>query len=566
MSKPLRAAILVGVLAVAAVSTDRPGGTARADALAVELAVRHLQPAERRAAIPDRAASAAAAQAPAAGVAASTPAVGTVRNWLALDEGTSYPKPFALMGAGQHIEVWVAQDLTFPAGDCRNNVDGGTRIVVTPEQIAYLIRQFDEVIYPRMSATFSAPRGRDGTRAEVDRTQYDPAGEADNVVVLVDNVRDENYYDRDNATNKPYVAGFFHARLTELFDRNLITVDAWDWEHRTGGNPPHEPVPGNLCTSAPARPFLYEAVFAHEYAHLLQYYEDRDEVTWVDEGLADYAQSVAGYVDPRRSIYERGHDTHVQCFLGWQGVQTPANPNPRAGGPENSLTRWSDHGGDEVLCDYGAAYTFMEYLAGRFGRGFMSALHRDDASGFRGLTSVLRRFGQRVTVRRLVHDWAAMVALDGVLDRGTPLRGRPRRATYATPRLRATVNWATPRAYARPGAPPNGSDYVRLRGSRGYLHTRNLRSLSFTARDAASDSFTVQLVSYSSHSRTPAHLASVRLGRDGRATLNRSQLRRMVGSRAELVAAIVTLDDPSGSRSEYGRYRLVVNGVVQPGG
>ena len=54
----------------------------------------------------------------------------------------------------------------------------------------------------------------------------------------------------------------------------------------------------------------------------------------------------------------------MQCFLGWLTVQTDANPNPRAtSGPENSLTRWSDQGDGEILCDYGAAYTFMEYVA-----------------------------------------------------------------------------------------------------------------------------------------------------------------------------------------------------------
>ena len=60
-------------------------------------------------------------------------------------------------------------------------------------------------------------------------------------------------------------------------------------------------------------------------------------------------------------------------------MQTPANPNPRAtSGPENSLTRWEDQGDDEILCDYGAAYTSMEYYHGLFGTDFMTALHNGD--------------------------------------------------------------------------------------------------------------------------------------------------------------------------------------------
>jgi len=124
-----------------------------------------------------------------------------------------------------------------------------------------------------------------------------------------------------------------------------MTIDAFDWIHRTGANPPDDPVPGDFCKSAPARPFLYEGTFAHEYQHLLHSYTDPDEVNWINEGLSDRAQTLTGYVDPSKEITERGFDSHIQTFLGWSVVQTPFNPNPRQGGPENSLTWWEDQGG-----------------------------------------------------------------------------------------------------------------------------------------------------------------------------------------------------------------------------
>ena len=43
----------------------------------------------------------------------------------------------------------------------------------------------------------------------------------------------------------------------------------------------------------------YEGTFAHEYQHLLEYYEDLGEVNWVNEGISDWAQTLMGYVDPR---------------------------------------------------------------------------------------------------------------------------------------------------------------------------------------------------------------------------------------------------------------------------
>ena len=56
--------------------------------------------------------------------AAETPPVGTVRQWLGLDDarGALYRKDYTLRGVGDNIEVWVANDIAFPAGDCRLQV------------------------------------------------------------------------------------------------------------------------------------------------------------------------------------------------------------------------------------------------------------------------------------------------------------------------------------------------------------------------------------------------------------------------------------------------------------
>jgi hypothetical protein len=259
-----------------------------------------------------------------------------------------------------------------------------------------------------------------------------------------------------------------------------MTIDAFDWLHRTTANPPNEPVAGDPCASKPARPFLYEGVFAHEYQHLLEYYEDPGELNWVNEGLSDWAQTLTGYVDPSKPITDTGFDSHIQCFLGWLGMETPANPNPRDGGPENSLTLWGDQGDGEILCDYGAAYTIMEFLAGRYGQAFMTELHRNDGHGFEGLDATLAaRSVRRTTAQDVFDDWTVMVAIDGILDAGGKLRGG-RERDFQTPTLHAVVNPNTEHAYSTPGAPPNGSDYVRLRNAAGrYLRGDQIQSLSF---------------------------------------------------------------------------------------
>jgi hypothetical protein len=494
----------------------------------------------------------------------------TIRNWPGLDttRNTLSAKPFTLAATGRRAAVWVARDLLFQDGDCRNRVDRGTRVRITKAQATYLARQFDRVIYERQRSLFGVPRPRNGSAAK-DR-RYSSSSRSSRVIVLVDNVRDENYYDRDNARNVPYVAGFYDADVDDAVDRNVVTLDAYDWPHRLRATPPHAPVPGNNCTSAPARPFMYEATLAHEYQHLLQDLTDPEELedAWVDEGLADYAQTLSGYARPARRVDQLGFDSHVQCILGWLNVQTPFNPQPRGGGPENSLTRWGDQGDGEILCDYGAAYTFVHVLTDRYGARAAGELFRETNVGFIGLQRVLQRLGSAETALGFMHDWSATLALDAALDRGTPLRiGDAQRFRSTT--LSAAINWDNADAYGAPGAPPNGSDFIRLRDAAGrYLGAAELQSLSFRGIRAArsSASFNVQLIGYATDPTVPATHATLQLTGGLAVDLDAEALKALFDPRIDVVAAIVTYDDPTESLARAGRYTLTINGVAQPGG
>jgi len=415
-----------------------------------------------------------------------TPVVGETRNWVGLDDvnGAFYRKTYTLRGMGDNIEVWVAsEDRTFAGvrsvgtdfqvGDCRN----GARTTITDAQVNYLVGEFDDNILPKESVAFSVAPDRDGSHAAVG-APFHPGGDGDNTVVLVDNVRDDNFMDLNNTQGFSYIAGFFSGQLNALFDRNIMTIDAFDWLHRTGASPNHEPS-ANLCTSAPARPFLYEGVFAHEYQHLLESYASPGEQSWVNEGLSDWAITLTGYGDPSKPVTEIGFDSHTQCFLGNLGIVTDANPIGRNGGPENSLTLWGDQGDDEILCDYGAAYTFMEYLHGQYGTAFMSALHNENLNGLAGLQKTLNDLGSGASARTTIHNWAMMVAIDGLLDQGRKLRGGSA-SRYQAPTLNATINWGIPDAFSEPGAPPNGSDYLQLKDAAGNpLKLNDIKSLNF---------------------------------------------------------------------------------------
>ncbi|HET9499216.1 MAG TPA: choice-of-anchor J domain-containing protein [Marmoricola sp.] len=423
--------------------------------------------------------------------------VGDTKTWLALDDLNGiYLKTYTLRGVGDHIQVWVADDRAFPGDDCRNAL-GLTDI--TDAQVASFVHEFDTNIYPTESQAFSVAPDRNGKQARTDLMglpnnyfQTTKQG-ADDTVVLVDNVRDANFYTPSEPAGQTYIAGFFYSVFNEYTDRNIMTIDAYDWLHRTGATPPndaddpaYEACP--YASGAP-RPHLYEGTFAHEYQHLLEYYQDPDEVSWVNEGLSDYAQTLVGYVDPSTPVNAPGADSHIACFSGFLADQG-------YGGPENSLTQWQDQGGPEILCDYGAAYSFMQYLYGHYGEQFVAGLHREPGNGLTGLQNALTAAGSPDTAMDVLHRWAAMWALDNVVSGGATLTGGDP-AAYTEDSLGAQINWdavyddinhdGTPgdvgnEAYSTEGAPPNGSDYVRLRdGAGNALSAGDLTSLDFTA-------------------------------------------------------------------------------------
>jgi hypothetical protein len=418
-----------------------------------------------------------------------TPAVGTVREWLALDDAESvlYLKEYTLKAVGDHIEVWVATGdpgdgivgTEFPAGDCRTQVPNST--TVTTAQARSLAREFDTNMFPKESAAFSVPPDRDGSNALDIGVPVDFTGDGDKIVTLVDNVRDDNFYEFPE--NPTYIAGFFSSQFNDITDRNVMTIDAFDWLHRTGANPPNEPT-DDLCTSRPERPRLYEGVFAHEYQHLLMNYTDPNEVNFINEGISDFAQTLVGYVDPALGVGQRGADSHIYCFQGWGPVKTPANSNPRnCGGPENSLTLWGDRGdGSEILADYGNAYSFQQFLFDRYGLEFISALHRDgENQGLDAVQAQLDQFAPGTDVFQLLHDFQVMNLVDRTVDvRAGTVTGDAKKAEVVAASLRQRLNLNNPAAYAFPGAAPNGADYVALRDKSGtFLRGQDLKSVSF---------------------------------------------------------------------------------------
>jgi hypothetical protein len=406
--------------------------------------------------------------------AATAYSVGDTRKWPANDDVADFPvyfKKYKLKAVSRHGEFWVAKNIKFPEGDCRN--DDPARLKVTKKQARYFLKQFENKMWPRETRWFSKPPKRNGENASefvaneflgIDFKKNYWKGPGRRVVMLIDNVRDDNYYDTDNANTFSRVAGFHWSLFNEEVDRNVMTIDSFNWLGGTTANPPHSPST-DPCLNYPASPYLYEGVFAHEFEHLLEYYADPDgETAWMDEGMADWAQTLTGYVKPWKPLDNIFYDSHIQCFLGYLENVAEYNPIPAENcGAENSLTWWGDQTDDEIeiLADYGAAYSMMEMLVDRYGKQSMRFLHNEASDGFTALEKLLAREGSSNDSLDTVHEWLLMMAVDKLLGAGATLTGSDADLEVST--LDAQVDWLNDDSYMTPGAPPNGGDYVLAR-------------------------------------------------------------------------------------------------------
>ncbi len=139
----------------------------------------------------------------------------------------------------------------------------------------------------------------------------------------------------------------------------------------------------NLDNVQPGTDF-YDGVLAHEFQHMIHWALDRNEDTWVNEGLSELASYLNGYsVGGADFFYSRAPDTQ--------------------------LTTWPD-GPGEAGPNYGASYLFMAYFLERFGEEAMRAVVAHPANGIAGFDAVLAERGLRF--EDVFADWLIANYLD----------------------------------------------------------------------------------------------------------------------------------------------------------
>lgn len=214
------------------------------------------------------------------------------------------------------------------------------------------------------------------------------------IVVLAYNILDDSFY---NCGATSFTAGYFAPDLLAEAGLNTIVIDSYQWSLRLND---------------------YKGTIAHELEHLLHNYSDAGELSWIDEGLADFAQYLTGYGA------DIGHTYYHQVFHR-----------------ETSLTLWG--GGLE---DYGASYTFIQYAweqaggylvdgqlsldvpvgmytkeyTGVAGDLFIKTLFEEQANGIEGVQNAIDTYNAAIAggvqgnmlpdVNTLIANWA--VAID----------------------------------------------------------------------------------------------------------------------------------------------------------
>jgi hypothetical protein len=126
----------------------------------------------------------------------------------------------------------------------------------------------------------------------------------------------------------------------------------------------------------------YEQVLAHELQHMIHWNQDRNEGVWLNEGLSEAAQDLAGY--PQNMVF-------VNAFLQ---------------SPDTQLNSWNPVN-QSNLAHYGASYLLVKYLQQRFGQEFIRLLLAQPANGIDGINQVFQQtaLSQPMNFDDVFADW-----------------------------------------------------------------------------------------------------------------------------------------------------------------
>jgi immune inhibitor A len=140
----------------------------------------------------------------------------------------------------------------------------------------------------------------------------------------------------------------------------------------------------NLSSTRPGSS-SFDGTIAHELQHMVHWYQNPTDDTWLDEGFAELASSLAfPALMPNTGSFQRQ--------------------------PDVQLTTWSQ--GSQTGVHYQESYLFSRYFAQRFGQAALGQLLSERSRPPESITTYLDRSGHGVTFDQLFTDWIVANLLD----------------------------------------------------------------------------------------------------------------------------------------------------------
>jgi hypothetical protein len=195
----------------------------------------------------------------------------------------------------------------------------------------------------------------------------------------------------------------------------------------------HEMFYINLENAMPGSDY-FDGILAHELQHMIHWAQDRNESTWVNEGLSELGAQVSGY--------DVGGSDYAYSLT-----------------PDTQLTAWTEL--ENSAPHYGASYLFLAYFLGQYGEDAVLKLVGEEDNGIEGFETILSEIdAHHPDFESLFADWLIASYLDNP---------RPEAGRYAYPDLRVE----RPRFAARHNTFPvqeqatihqYAADYILLEG------------------------------------------------------------------------------------------------------
>jgi len=225
-----------------------------------------------------------------------------------MDTAESFQVETALAAVTDHAYFWIEEGVDYSQRELRQ-----------------LSEEFEEVIYPTNRAFFGS--------------EWTPGVDKDPHLYIV--------YATGLGGN---VAGYF------------ASVDEYHPQAHKYSNA-HESFMLNADTLSLNERYTY-SVLAHEFQHMIHWYRDRNETSWLNEGFSELATLINGY-----------------RFVGGFDYLYAQNPDLQLNDWPNDPQKTTPH--------YGASFLFVTYFLDRFGSQATQALVSNELNGLTSLDSVL---------------------------------------------------------------------------------------------------------------------------------------------------------------------------------